>query len=875
MTFGALQELDLSAARIGAHGARRPTAGRRRGVAHARDHRHAQSTSGVADRCWRRRSRSPRSAGGRSPRRSVTARSSPGRRTPTSPSWPSSRARWRRSRPPTRPSSSSPCGPSSTPARTGSTPGRRRWPAASSTPCAPPGDAAPTSAATAASSGCARRRRPDSAGYVTGPSLAHAATAGVLRSAHLANAVAGTDRLDVDLSSARVRARPRADAWRPRGHAADGAARLPPRAGPARGRRGAVHPPAAHDVPDPRRARSRAGRAARGDAAARRRRRDVAARRVDAPERDLLRAAARRSPGPPDMAVDDPRMATLDAQLETLADVFDAIGDLVLAEAVHQTVAGRPERAQAATRFLDRQEVPVEPDVSATPRRADSFVHRYAVAIGPPALSAAWRALAADDARSTAEPRVDSWVAQLLGEPSRGRSADGPSATDGDAGPIEVVTPADLGLGPLALVAAAVTGGGEHASELEQRVAGVDRRPPRRRGRASSCWRPRPTGSGWPSSWRSPAPSPACCGPPAPATPGRSTCPTARRPPPSTSPSSRRGRRAAEQRLRDATLALDAAIDAPTPTVGAVRDAIDGVSRAGVPGAVPPIGDAARRARRRRAAGGDRRRGGRRPPPPTPVSPSSTRSAPATPRRRPAGGSPSCSARRSRSSASSTCRTASRASLDDRGPVDAHRRRPAGRRDVADPDVQGPPRARRAVAPPRRRRGDDRRLHGDRAHRRAAARPRRRPVGGAAVRVRRPAPGRRRRGDRRPHAGPRPAGGIGRRARRRLVDRADPRRRGDRRDRPAVRRPVEPGAAGGAARRPARRGGDRPWSVDALLSVIGQSLDMAHARGVTLDELPAAGSVLPALYVPFDLGDDVPSVDLDRLASPPLGSARS
>jgi hypothetical protein len=42
---------------------------------------------------------------------------------------------------------------------------------------------------------------------------------------------------------------------------------------------------------------------------------------------------------------------------------------------------------------------------------------------------------------------------------------------------------------------------------------------------------------------------------------------------------------------------------------------------------------------------------------------------------------------------------------------------------------------------------------------------------------------------------------------------------------------------------------------------------MAHARGVTLDELPAAGSVLPALYAPFDLGDDVPSVDFDRLVT--------
>ena len=66
---------------------------------------------------------------------------------------------------------------------------------------------------------------------------------------------------------------------------------------------------------------------------------------------------------------------------------------------------------------------------------------------------------------------------------------------------------------------------------------------------------------------------------------------------------------------------------------------------------------------------------------------------------------------------------------------------------------------------------------------------------------------------------------------------------------------------------PPEAGGDHPWSVDALLSVVEQSLDLAHARGVTLEELPAAGSVLPALYLPFDLGDDVPSVDLGHLAT--------
>ena len=81
---------------------------------------------------------------------------------------------------------------------------------------------------------------PDSLGYVTGPSLAHAATAGVLRSGRLANP--SIDRLDVDVSSARVRVGAGADAGCARGRGAVGAARLPARAGAARGGPRAVHP---------------------------------------------------------------------------------------------------------------------------------------------------------------------------------------------------------------------------------------------------------------------------------------------------------------------------------------------------------------------------------------------------------------------------------------------------------------------------------------------------------------------------------------------------------------------------------------------------------------------------------------------------------
>jgi hypothetical protein len=59
---------------------------------------------------------------------------------------------------------------------------------------------------------------------------------------------------------------------------------------------------------------------------------------------------------------------------------------------------------------------------------------------------------------------------------------------------------------------------------------------------------------------------------------------------------------------------------------------------------------------------------------------------------------------------------------------------------------------------------------------------------------------------------------------------------------------------------------DRPWSLDLVLGSINEAMDLARLRGVTLAELPLVGSVLPALYLPFDLTDNVPSIDVDRLA---------
>jgi hypothetical protein len=156
------------------------------------------------------------------------------------------------------------------------------------------------------------------------------------------------------------------------------------------------------------------------------------------------------------------------AEVRRLADALDAVSDVLVAESVFQTTAGNPERARAALAVLDRQERPVELQVVRTPRSGVTYTQRLLVLLAEEAPAAAWTPL--DDPRSAAEPRLNAWIARLLGAPTRYRFS-GRILTD-DKPPRQVQLPlAQLGLSPLSLVLAARRGGPDRASELEERIA--------------------------------------------------------------------------------------------------------------------------------------------------------------------------------------------------------------------------------------------------------------------------------------------------------------------------------------------------------------------------------------------------------------------
>jgi hypothetical protein len=161
-----------------------------------------------------------------------------------------------------------------------------------------------------------------------------------------------------------------------------------------------------------------------------------------------------------------PERDLLAAELDRLADSYDAVADVLTAEAVHQNVLGNNERAGAALAALDRQGQPPRIDFVRTPRTGKSYAQRLLVLIGDESIPAAtWPALV-HDARAAAEPRLNAWLARIIGGPRRIRFA---ASSPGAAWQLAVAFD-ELGLSPLSAVLACHRPGQDAPSEFEERL---------------------------------------------------------------------------------------------------------------------------------------------------------------------------------------------------------------------------------------------------------------------------------------------------------------------------------------------------------------------------------------------------------------------
>jgi len=167
---------------------------------------------------------------------------------------------------------------------------------------------------------------------------------------------------------------------------------------------------------------------------------------------------------PPPTPADTPLLTD---EMNRLADLYDAVADLMVAEAVHQNVLGNNDRAGAVIAALDRQERPPSLDFVRTPRSGTAYTQRLLVLMGDAVPPSAWTALSGD-VRGRAEPRLSAWVARLLGSPARFVLAAN-VRTAGTVQALKVALPA-LGLSPLSLVMASRGSSQDATSELEARL---------------------------------------------------------------------------------------------------------------------------------------------------------------------------------------------------------------------------------------------------------------------------------------------------------------------------------------------------------------------------------------------------------------------
>jgi len=292
----------------------------------------------------------------------------------------------------------------------------------------------------------------DSLGYVHAPSIRQATTAAILRSGHVANRESDAGAFNIDLRSQRVK---RAKALLQGVANGQSIAALIG----YRFERGLRDAQLSQDILDYRKAFpfKPAGASAADQPTEAIAARDVVdgARLLDAYRSGGI-AAVRPLSVP---TADD---AATTAILADLLDQMDAVADLLMAESVYQMAGGNLDAAGAAMLALDKQERAPETRVADTPHSTRGYTQRVVVALAA-SDAGPWPA---DDLAAQLEPRLNAWLAKLLGDPARyvffarvlrrnvvdNPAPAKPTVSWDDAGETINVSLAELGVSPLALV---------------------------------------------------------------------------------------------------------------------------------------------------------------------------------------------------------------------------------------------------------------------------------------------------------------------------------------------------------------------------------------------------------------------------------------
>jgi hypothetical protein len=163
----------------------------------------------------------------------------------------------------------------------------------------------------------------------------------------------------------------------------------------------------------------------------------------------------------------------LDAQLQALDEMVDAVGDTVVAESVYQIMQGNPLRAGATLDAIAAGEMPPpELEVVRTPRSGIGLTHRLCVLFpGSSGVAPAGWPSGPQQARAQAEPILNAWGATLLPPPAQVRcKADFVHVGNNTVYASVELALAALELSPLDVIYMAEGQHDAQRSELEQRL---------------------------------------------------------------------------------------------------------------------------------------------------------------------------------------------------------------------------------------------------------------------------------------------------------------------------------------------------------------------------------------------------------------------
>ena len=108
--------------------------------------------------------------------------------------------------------------------------------------------------------------------------------------------------------------------------------------------------------------------------------------------------------------------SAIQAEVRRMAWALDAVKDLALAEGVYQVTQGNYDRAGAMVKSIAQGTHPPEPEIVRTPRSGAAVNHRVAVHFDTSAADHVWTANAT--VRSAAEPALNAWLGDALGDPA-------------------------------------------------------------------------------------------------------------------------------------------------------------------------------------------------------------------------------------------------------------------------------------------------------------------------------------------------------------------------------------------------------------------------------------------------------------------------